>query len=86
MITRQLNFSGRVAVVTGGATGIGYETAHQLAELGAHVVIASRTASELEAAAATIREQGGGRERRSRFGRHEPRVSFSTEVEAREAR
>jgi 3-oxoacyl-[acyl-carrier protein] reductase len=60
MITRQLDFSGRVAVVTGGATGIGYATARQLAALGADVVVASRTASELEAAAEAIRGQGAG--------------------------
>ena len=31
MITEQLDFTGRVAIVTGGATGIGYATALQLA-------------------------------------------------------
>lgn len=35
MLTEQLNFSGRVAIVTGGGTGIGYATALQLATLGA---------------------------------------------------
>ena len=35
--------SGRVAVVTGGNTGIGYETAKGLALLGAHVIIACRS-------------------------------------------
>ena len=35
--------SGRVAVVTGGNTGIGYETAKGLAVLGAHVIIACRS-------------------------------------------
>jgi 3-oxoacyl-[acyl-carrier protein] reductase len=59
MISDQLDFTGRVAIVTGGATGIGYETALQLAQLGASLVIASRTASELEAAAATIAQKSG---------------------------
>lgn len=59
MITDHLDFSGRVAIVTGGATGIGYATALQLARLGASVVICSRTADELEAAAARIAEASG---------------------------
>lgn len=59
MINQQLDFTGRVAIVTGGATGIGYATALQLATLGASVVICSRTADELERAAATIRDRSG---------------------------
>jgi 3-oxoacyl-[acyl-carrier protein] reductase len=59
MITELLDFTGRVAIVTGGATGIGYATALQLAKLGANVVICSRTADELEAAAARITEESG---------------------------
>jgi citronellol/citronellal dehydrogenase len=59
MITQHLDFTGKVAVVTGGGTGIGYATALQLARLGAAVAIASRTADELEAAAARIREASG---------------------------
>jgi 3-oxoacyl-[acyl-carrier protein] reductase len=59
MISDHLDFSDRVAIVTGGATGIGYATALQLARLGAQVAIASRTASELEAAAATIGQDSG---------------------------
>ena len=39
----EVDQSGRVAVVTGGNTGIGYETAKGLAVLGAHVVIACRS-------------------------------------------
>ncbi len=56
MITEQLHFTGKVAIITGGGTGIGYATALQLARLGAHTVIASRGAAELEASAAQIRE------------------------------
>ncbi|MFA7602936.1 MAG: SDR family oxidoreductase [Novosphingobium sp.] len=59
MITDHLDFSGRVAIVTGGATGIGYATALQLARLGASVVICSRTADELEAAAARVAKASG---------------------------
>ena len=60
MLSEQLDFTGRVAIVTGGGTGIGYATALQLARLGASVVIASRGAEELEAAAARIREISSG--------------------------
>jgi citronellol/citronellal dehydrogenase len=59
MISEQLDFTGRVAIVTGGGTGIGFATALQLAKLGASVVIASRTADELERSAVSIAEQSG---------------------------
>ena len=59
MITERFDFTGKVAVVTGGGTGIGYATALQLARLGASVVIASRGLEELEAAAARIRDISG---------------------------
>jgi NAD(P)-dependent dehydrogenase (short-subunit alcohol dehydrogenase family) len=61
MISEQLDFSDRVAIVTGGGTGIGYATAMQLAKMGANVVIAARTVDELEAAAARITEASGNR-------------------------
>ncbi|HEX7874671.1 MAG TPA: SDR family NAD(P)-dependent oxidoreductase [Sphingobium sp.] len=59
LVSEQMDFTGRVAVVTGGATGIGYATALQLARLGASVVIASRTVEELEAAADRIAAESG---------------------------
>jgi 3-oxoacyl-[acyl-carrier protein] reductase len=61
MITEQMEFTGRTAIVTGGGTGIGYATAMQLARLGADVVIAARTADELEAAANRIADASGSR-------------------------
>lgn len=61
MISELLDFTGRTAIVTGGGTGIGYATALQLARLGANVVIAARTADELEAAAAWIADASGSR-------------------------
>lgn len=61
MISELLDFTGRTAIVTGGGTGIGYATAMQLARLGANVVIAARTADELEAAAARIADASGSR-------------------------
>jgi 3-oxoacyl-[acyl-carrier protein] reductase len=56
-----LDLSGRVAIVTGGGTGIGKATARVLAQHGADVVVASRTAEELERAAAEVREATGRR-------------------------
>jgi NAD(P)-dependent dehydrogenase (short-subunit alcohol dehydrogenase family) len=44
-------FEGRVAVVTGGATGIGFAIAKELARLGGRVVIASRKEENLKPAA-----------------------------------
>ena len=46
------DLSGKVAVVTGGNTGIGYETAKALAEMGAHTFIACR--SQERAAAVSL--------------------------------
>jgi citronellol/citronellal dehydrogenase len=50
---------GRVAVVTGGGSGIGRCTAHELASLGAAVAIAGRTAAKLDAVRAEIESAGG---------------------------
>lgn len=50
--------SGRGAVVTGGGRGIGAAIAHALAEAGASVVVSARSASEIEAIAASLRENG----------------------------
>lgn len=49
---------GQVALVTGGGTGIGLGISELLAELGAHVVIASRKPAHLEAALAAITGRG----------------------------
>ena len=43
------DLSGKVALVTGGNTGIGYETAKALARLGAHTFIACRSKERAEA-------------------------------------
>jgi 2,4-dienoyl-CoA reductase len=53
-------FKGRVALVTGGGTGLGLAMATQLSRLGAVVGIASRRADVLAAAAARITGETGG--------------------------
>ena len=52
-------FAGRTLWVTGGGSGIGRCTAHELASLGARVVISGRTAEKLDRVAQEIREDGG---------------------------
>jgi citronellol/citronellal dehydrogenase len=52
-------FAGQTIVVTGAGSGIGRCTAHELAALGAHVVLVGRTAAKLEAVAAEIGADGG---------------------------
>ncbi len=52
-------FKGQVCWVTGGGSGIGRCTAHELASLGATVVISGRTQEKLDRVAAEIKEDGG---------------------------
>src|SRR6185295_1048540 len=52
-------FAGRRVWVTGGGSGIGRCVAHELAALGAEVVISGRSAAKLERVAAEIAEDGG---------------------------
>ena len=52
-------FAGKVVIVTGGGSGIGRCTAHELASLGAQVVIAGRKVEKLDKVVAEITEDGG---------------------------
>jgi citronellol/citronellal dehydrogenase len=52
-------FAGQTVIVTGGGSGIGRCTAHELASLGAHVAIIGRKLEKLDAVRAEIEEDGG---------------------------
>jgi NAD(P)-dependent dehydrogenase (short-subunit alcohol dehydrogenase family) len=74
--TPSFRLDGRRALVTGAGRGIGRAAATVLAEAGAHVVLVSRTAAELEQVAEAIREADGSAE---------PLVLDVTEVAATQA-
>jgi len=52
-------FDGQTIVVTGGGSGIGRCTAHELASLGAHVAIVGRNQDKLDHVRGEITEDGG---------------------------
>lgn len=54
----RFRLDGRVALVTGGARGIGLATCQALAEAGAKVILTDRDAAEAETAAAKLRDAG----------------------------
>ncbi|MCX7324424.1 MAG: SDR family oxidoreductase [Hyphomicrobiales bacterium] len=57
-LTPSFRLDGRRALVTGAGRGIGLAIAAALAEAGAAVTLCARSAGEIEAAAAAIRERG----------------------------
>jgi citronellol/citronellal dehydrogenase len=65
---------GRRAVVTGGGSGIGRCTAHEIAALGAHVVITGRKPDKLATVKAEIEASGGSCESHAFDIREEPQV------------
>ena len=52
-------FRGRVAVITGAASGIGFALAERASQEGMTVVLADVETKALESAAASLRERGG---------------------------
>lgn len=54
-----VDFSGKIALITGASRGIGEATARLMAAQGAHVLVSSRRLESVEAVAASIREAGG---------------------------
>jgi citronellol/citronellal dehydrogenase len=58
-IYRRDLFLDRVVVITGGGSGIGRCTAHELASLGAHVAIVGRNEAKLERVRCEIESDGG---------------------------
>ena len=54
-----MKLDGQTAIVTGGGRGLGRAIAEQLASLGAHVVVASRNAPELDEVVLAIKRERG---------------------------
>jgi citronellol/citronellal dehydrogenase len=73
-------FAGQTIIVTGGGSGLGRCMAHELASLGAHVIIIGRTLEKLEAVAAEITEDGGSCSFYSQDIRDEPGVIKTIET------
>src|SRR5258705_12973320 len=58
-IYRRDLFGDHIVVITGGGSGIGRCTAHELASLGAHVAIGGRNEAKLERVLGEIESDGG---------------------------
>ncbi len=68
-------FAGQTIIVTGGGSGIGRCTAHELASLGAHTVLIGRMGEKLQRVTAEITEDGGSASWKSCDIRNEERVA-----------
>jgi len=62
MCTSKNRLDGKVAIITGANTGIGYETALDFAKRGARVILACRDTKKAEKAAEQIRQETGSKE------------------------
>lgn len=77
-------FAGQTIIITGGGSGIGRCTAHELAALGAHVALVGRTLEKLQAVQAEIAEDGGSASCHVADIREEPMVIDVIETVLRE--
>lgn len=57
----ELHFSGQVAIITGGARGLGREIAEMLVKNGASVMLFDVDLAQAERTCADLRKVGGGR-------------------------
>ena len=76
MMLDRLKFDGAPVVVTGGGQGIGRSTCEVLAELGAHVIVVSKTEANVRETERLLNESGASCEG------HVTDVSVKTEVDA----
>ncbi len=77
-------FAGQTIIVTGGGSGIGRCTAHELASLGAHIALVGRKLEKLQAVQAEIAEDGGSASCHVADIREEPMVIDAIETVLRE--
>lgn len=61
-ILERFSLRGRVALVTGGGRGLGFEMAQAFVEAGAHVIVTGRSADTLDAAVAALAGADGSAE------------------------
>ena len=57
-LLKEMDLTGRVAVITGGGRGIGREIALAMADCGADISLAARTAQEIESVKQEVIEKG----------------------------
>ena len=60
-VLADIDLSGRTALVTGGYSGLGQETARAMAARGAHVILAGRDVGKLDRAAKEIADETGAK-------------------------